>query len=65
LYYINIKTREEKNVIDDLFSGGGLIAGLITIAAGIVILIWPKILPYILGIYLIVVGVAYVIAAVI
>jgi uncharacterized membrane protein HdeD (DUF308 family) len=51
-------------VIDDLFPGGGLVAGLITLAAGIVILIWPKILPYILGIYLIIVGVAYVIAAV-
>jgi uncharacterized membrane protein HdeD (DUF308 family) len=50
--------------MDDLFSGGGLIAGLITLAAGIVILIWPKILPYILGIYLIIIGVAYVVAAV-
>jgi uncharacterized membrane protein HdeD (DUF308 family) len=51
-------------VLEDIFPVGGLIAGLITIAAGIVILIWPKILPYILGIYLIVVGVAAVIAAV-
>jgi uncharacterized membrane protein HdeD (DUF308 family) len=39
-----------------LFSIGGLVAGIISIIAGIVVLIWPKILAYIIGIYLIVVG---------
>jgi uncharacterized membrane protein HdeD (DUF308 family) len=49
--------------INDLVPVGGIIAGLITIAAGIIILIWPKILPYILGIYLIIVGLGTVIVA--
>ena len=39
-----------------LFQIGGLIAGIITIAAGIVVLVWPRILAYIIGIYLIIVG---------
>ena len=50
-------------MINDLFPVGGLIAGLFTIAAGVIILIWPKILPYILGIYLIIVGLGTVIVA--
>jgi uncharacterized membrane protein HdeD (DUF308 family) len=33
-----------------------LITGIITIVAGIVVLIWPKVLAYIVGIYLIIVG---------
>lgn len=39
----------------------GLVAGIISIIAGIVVLIWPKILAYIIGIYLIVVGLVAVI----
>ena len=35
----------------------GLIISIITLAAGIVVLIWPKILNYIVAAYLIVVGV--------
>jgi hypothetical protein len=35
----------------------GLIISVITLAAGIVVLIWPKILNYIVAIYLISVGV--------
>ena len=35
---------------------GGLIAGIITIAAGVLILVWPRIIAYIIGIYLIIVG---------
>ena len=41
---------------------GGLIAGIITIAAGIIVLVWPRILAYIIGIYLIIVGLITVIA---
>ena len=50
-------------MLNDLFPIGGLIAGLFTIAAGVIILIWPKILPYIIGIYLIIVGLGTVIVA--
>jgi len=35
----------------------GLIISIITLAAGIVVLIWPKILNYIVAIYLIAVGI--------
>jgi len=35
---------------------GGLTAGIITIAAGIVVLVWPRVIAYIVGIYLIIVG---------
>lgn len=41
---------------------GGLISGIITIAAGIIILVWPKVLAYIIGIYLIIVGLIVVVA---
>ena len=39
-----------------LFPIGGLIAGIITIIAGIIILVWPRIIAYIIGAYLIMVG---------
>jgi len=32
-----------------LLPGGGLVIGIITIAAGIVVLAWPRILAYIVG----------------
>ena len=35
----------------------GLIISIITLAAGIVVLLWPKILNYIVAAYLIIVGV--------
>ncbi|MFH1381505.1 MAG: DUF3096 domain-containing protein [Chloroflexota bacterium] len=35
----------------------GILAGAITITVGIVILIWPKLLTTLLGLYLIVVGI--------
>jgi uncharacterized membrane protein HdeD (DUF308 family) len=40
---------------------GGLIAGIISIVVGIIIIIWPRVIAYIVGIYLIVVGVIYII----
>ncbi len=48
----------------DFLPVGGIIAGIITIAAGVIILIWPKALAYILGIYLILAGVGAIIAAI-
>ncbi len=41
----------------------GLIGGILAVLAGIVIIIWPRILAYIIGIYLIIIGVLAVIAA--
>jgi uncharacterized membrane protein HdeD (DUF308 family) len=39
-----------------IIPASGLITGIITIVAGIIVLIWPKVLTYIVGIYLIIVG---------
>jgi uncharacterized membrane protein HdeD (DUF308 family) len=47
--------------MDGIFAVSGLIAGIISIAAGIIVLIWPKILAYIIGIYLIIIGLVAVI----
>lgn len=41
----------------------GLIPGIIAIVAGIIVLIWPKILAWVIGIYLIIFGALAVIAA--
>ena len=65
LYNVNIKTsRQERgeHMIASLFPVGGLIAGIITIVAGIIILVWPRVIAYIIGIYLIVIGLVAVIA---
>ena len=40
---------------------GALIAGIITIGAGIVVLVWPRILAYIIGVYLIIAGLTIII----
>jgi hypothetical protein len=40
-------------MLGGLFQFGGFIAGIITIGAGIIILVWPRIIAYIIGIYLI------------
>ena len=42
----------------------GLIGGILTIAAGIIVIVWPKILAYIIGFYLIIIGILAIIAAV-
>lgn len=41
---------------------GGLLISIISIIVGIIIMIWPHIIAYIIGIYLIVVGVLGLIA---
>ncbi len=35
----------------------GLIGGIITLIVGIVILVWPRIIAYVIGIWLIIVGI--------
>ena len=49
-------------MIGNLFPIGGLIAGIITVVVGIVIIVWPRVIAYIIGIYLIIVGLATLIA---
>ncbi|MFH1031352.1 MAG: DUF3096 domain-containing protein [Chloroflexota bacterium] len=36
---------------------GGFIGGIITLALGIIILVWPRFIAYIIGIWLIIVGI--------
>jgi uncharacterized membrane protein HdeD (DUF308 family) len=40
----------------------GLFVGIISLAAGIIVMIFPKILNYLVGIYLIIVGIIALIA---
>jgi hypothetical protein len=42
---------------------GGLIGGIITILVGIIVIIWPRIIAYIIGIYLIVIGIIAIISS--
>jgi hypothetical protein len=42
---------------------GGLIGGIITLAIGIIILIWPRIIAYVIGIWLIIVGIIAIIGS--
>lgn len=58
---MSIKIKEGESIMDGLLPIGGLVAGIISIIAGVVVLIWPKILAYIIGIYLIIVGLVAVI----
>ncbi len=38
-------------------SSAGLLVGIVSLVAGIIVMVFPKILNYLVGIYLIVVGV--------
>lgn len=60
---IKINTHREEKEMPNIFPLGGLIAGLITIGAGVIIIIWPRIIAYIIGIYLIIVGLVTVLAS--
>ena len=48
----------------EFFAVGGLLASILAIIAGIIILVWPQIIAYIIGIYLLIIGIIGVIAAV-
>ena len=42
----------------------GLVGGILTIIAGIIVLVWPRIIAYIIiGIYLIIIGLLAIIAS--
>lgn len=36
---------------------GGLVGGIISIIAGILVLVWPRILAYVVGVFLIIMGI--------
>jgi len=42
---------------------GGLIGGIITVIVGIILLVWPRFIAAIIGIYLILVGIVAVVAS--
>ena len=44
---------------------GGLVAGIISILVGIAVIAWPRILAYMVGIYLIIVGIIAIVASVV
>ena len=46
----------------EFFAVGGLLASIISVVAGIIILIWPHIISYIIAIYLLIIGVLGIIA---
>ena len=39
------------------FSATGLLGGIITVIVGIILLVWPRLVAAIVGIYLIIIGV--------
>lgn len=43
---------------------GGLIAGILSIIVGIIIIVWPRIIAYLIGIYLVIVGIIAILASV-
>lgn len=42
---------------------GGLIGGIITLIVGILIIVWPRIIAYVIGVWLVIVGIVAIIAA--
>jgi uncharacterized membrane protein HdeD (DUF308 family) len=46
-----------------LLGVSGLIGGIITLAVGIIILVWPRIIAYVIGIWLVIVGIIAIIRA--
>jgi uncharacterized membrane protein HdeD (DUF308 family) len=42
---------------------GGIVGGIISIVVGLVVIVWPRIIAYIIGIWLIIVGIIALIAA--
>lgn len=42
---------------------GGIIGGIISILVGIIIIVWPKLIAYLIGGWLIIIGVLAILAA--
>jgi uncharacterized membrane protein HdeD (DUF308 family) len=54
---------QEAIMFGGTFGVSGLIGGIITLGLGIIILIWPKLLTTLIGIWLIIVGIIAIINA--
>ena len=50
-------------MLSGIFAIGGIIGGIISVAAGVIILVWPRILAYVVGIYFILIGLTTLIVA--
>ena len=46
-----------------MFGAGGLIGGIITIVLGIIVLVWPRLVTTLIGIWLILVGIVAVVTS--
>ena len=41
----------------------GLVAGIISILVGVLVIVWPRVIAYVIGIYLIIIGIIGIVAA--
>lgn len=48
----------------DTIAVSGLAAGIVSVVVGVLVLVWPRIIAYAVGLYLIVIGVIAIVAAV-
>jgi multidrug transporter EmrE-like cation transporter len=58
-YNFSIQIRRVTNMPFGSFAISGVVAAIVAIVFGIVILKWPKSIAYLVGIYLIVIGVLF------
>jgi uncharacterized membrane protein HdeD (DUF308 family) len=50
--------------MDFFADNAGLISGIISIVVGLIIIFWPRLIAYIIGTYLVIVGIIYILAAI-
>ena len=51
-------------MLSSLLPISGLVVGIISVGAGVIVLVWPKIIAYIIGVYLIIAGLFTILAVV-
>jgi len=56
-------TKNNKEVSMSLVEISGIVGGIISIVVGVLVIIWPRLLRYIVGIYLIIIGVIAIVNA--
>jgi len=60
----NVLNLKFKEVVMGLLQVSGIIGGVLAIIAGIIVIIWPRIIAWVLGIYLIIMGIFAILAAI-